>query len=297
MIIRYNNCPLCGSRDFSDAGMITDYSVSKEIFPVLHCNDCTLNFTQNIPDPGSIDKYYQSEDYISHTDTRKGFINSMYHRVRSHTLRSKRKTIVKLAGKDKGLLLDYGSGTGAFLNEMKTNGWEVTGLEPDPGAREKARELYGLEIKTPENLFQLPEAGFDVITLWHVLEHVHQLQETVAALQRALRPGGIILIAVPNYKSKDADIYKQFWAAWDIPRHLYHFSPKSIEVLLTKHGFAMKDMLPMWFDSFYVSMLSEKYKRGKDNIPMAVINGLRSNFNALFKKGSCSSQIYVASKR
>ena len=179
MITRYDHCPLCGSKDFSEVDLIKDYSVSKESFPVLHCRECELNFTQNIPDATNIGRYYQSEDYISHTDTRKGFINSMYHRVRNYTLVSKRKMVIKYARTEKGSLLDYGSGTGAFLNEMKTYGWDVTGLEPDPGAVEKAKELYGLELNSAEHLSELPDANFDVVTLWHVLEHVHSLHETL----------------------------------------------------------------------------------------------------------------------
>lgn len=293
MSIAYNSCPCCGKSAISYALSAKDHTVSKQEFEIWHCADCTARFTQNAPDKQEIGKYYQSEDYISHTDTKKGFINSLYHRVRNLTLASKQKLINKSTKLQKGRLLDIGAGTAAFLHKMKQSGWDVEGLEPDSLARENAKQLYGLDLKTSEQLFELPAQSFDAITMWHVLEHVHDLHEYVDQLKLLLKPEGRIFIAVPNYTSFDAGYYKHFWAAYDVPRHLYHFSPTSITQLLLRHGLQLKGIKAMWFDSFYVSMLSEKYKRGKQDLVAAVWNGSISNWKAVWNTEKCSSIIYI----
>ena len=240
--------------------------------------------------------YYKSEEYISHTDSQKGLINKLYRRVRKKTLANKARMIEKASGLKKGKLLDMGSGTGAFAHEMLRRGWEVTGLEPDPSARELAAKNYGLQLGGLENFQQLTQGSFDVITLWHVLEHVHDLHPYMKRLASLLNEKGRLFIAVPNYQSKDATIYQEFWAAYDVPRHLYHFSPRAMKILLEKHGLALITQKPMWYDSFYISMLSSKYKNGKTNLPLSFINGLRSNFHAMGNVEKCSSVIYIAGK-
>ncbi|MES1216258.1 MAG: class I SAM-dependent methyltransferase [Bacteroidota bacterium] len=294
--IHYNSCPVCSSSAIKNVFTVKDYTVSNKEFMVVECNDCSLRFTQDVPDADSIGAYYKSENYISHTDTSKGLVNSLYKKVRTRTLKQKRNLIEKVTGKKSGSLLDFGSGTGAFLNEMKTHGWNEAGLEPDSDARKVAKDLYGLQLKDTKTLFELPAASFDVITLWHVLEHVHDLQATVAQLKKLLAENGRLFIAVPNYTSLDAQTYKEYWAAYDVPRHLYHFSPKAMEVLINKHGAVIRDYKPMWFDSFYVSLLSSKYKNGKTNWIGSFWTGLRSNIAAISDKKKCSSLIYVISK-
>ena len=291
--IHYQYCAACGSEAIKPVLDVKDYTVSQQTFAIWHCDNCTLRFTQDIPGSGAIGKYYQSDNYISHSNTGKGFINRLYHIVRRFTLTSKKKLVEKSARKNTGQLLDIGAGTGAFAAFMQQHGWRVTGLEPDAGARAKARELHGISLLETDALFQLPEGSFDVITMWHVLEHVHALHEYLAQLKKLLKPGGILLIAVPNYTSADAVKYQQYWAAYDVPRHLYHFSPKSMRLLTEKHGMKVKQVLPMWFDSFYVSMLSEQYKNGKGNLPKAFLNGLQSNMAAMNDKEKCSSVIYL----
>lgn len=293
-MIVYNSCPVCGHQNIYKVLSVKDYTVSGEDFEIWECGNCTLRFTQNIPDAGNIGKYYQSEDYISHSDTKKGFINSLYHSVRKRTLQQKRKLVEGFTHKNSGNILDIGAGTGAFLNAMKMSGWNCTGTEPEETARNKAKELYGLDLKNAEALFSLPE-GFDAITMWHVLEHVHQLHEYITQLKALLKEDGKLFIAVPNYTSEDAKIYGEYWAAYDVPRHLYHFSPKSMKILLNEHGLELKNIKPMWFDSVYVSLLSEKYKTGKSNIVKAFMNGMKSNLKAFGDKSKCSSVIYIAS--
>ena len=269
---------------------------------IAECTNCQLRFTQDAPAIDSIAPYYKSEDYISHTNTSKGVVNRVYHWVRKRTISAKRKLVQQKTGKDKGTLLDVGSGTGFFVNEMNEHQWAVTGLEPDADARKIARELYGLELKDTSELFELPVAHFDAITLWHVLEHVHKLHEYVLQMKVLLAEKGKLFIAVPNYTAKDAAIYGEYWAAYDVPRHLYHFSPRSMALLMEMHGLKIKQYLPMWYDSFYISLMSSKYKNaGKSNAGKigwvsSMVNGLRSNLGALSDSKKCSSVIYVISK-
>lgn len=292
-MIIYNACPCCNSENIVKALSAKDRTVSNEEFEIWQCNACTARFTQNVPDKNEIEKYYQSEDYISHSDTKKGFINSLYHRVRKRTLHSKRKTVEKFTKLSTGKVLDIGAGTGAFLSTMDKAGWNVTGIEPDETARENAKKLYGLSLQTPQELFNLPPQSFDAITMWHVLEHVHELHEYMDQLKKLLKPTGCLFVAVPNYTCYDEKVYKEFWAAYDVPRHLYHFSPRSITQLLLQHGLQLKDIKPMWYDSIYVSMLSEKYKSGKNNFLKAGWTGSVSNWRALFNRETCSSLIYI----
>ena len=294
-MIVYRSCPNCGDKNISKVLSAKDYTVLGENFEIWECKNCTQRFTQNIPEVNDIGRYYQSENYISHSDTSKGFVNNLYHKVRKRTLVKKRKLIEEATGKTKGNILDVGAGTGAFLNTMKNAGWNCTGIEPDNNARKKALELYGLDLKESKELFLLPSKSFDAITLWHVLEHVHELHSYVEQLKNLLTTDGKLFIAVPNYTSADAKMYGEFWAAYDVPRHLYHFSPKAMKTLLNTHGLKVETMKPMWYDSVYVGLLSEKYKTGKSNPAKAFTNGMISNAETVFNKTKCSSLIYIAS--
>lgn len=242
-----------------------------------------------------IGNYYKAEAYVSHTDSKKGLINTAYHIVRNHTLRSKLNMVQRETGISKGLILDIGAGTGAFLQKMKEAGWQALGLEPDADARENAQKLHGLELIPSHEIYGL-STKFNAITMWHVLEHVHDLQGYVKKIKTLLAPDGKLFIAVPNYTSNDAGKYKENWAAYDVPRHLYHFSPQSLRQLFESNGYKLEKMLPMPFDSYYVSMLSEKIKNaGSQNLVQAMISGFRSNRNAGNEAGLYSSVIYVLS--
>ncbi|HEY1020226.1 MAG TPA: methyltransferase domain-containing protein [Sediminibacterium sp.] len=296
-LIHYAHCPICGSAAVYPALSAKDYTVSGEQFEIWHCDDCTGRFTQRVPVLADIGPYYQSSSYVSHSDTEKGLVNRLYHLVRNYTLKSKRRLVQEVTGKETGTLLDVGAGTGAFSHTMLLAGWDVTALEPDDTARQNAKNKYGLDLSSPDQLFSLPAHRFDAITMWHVLEHVHDLQGYLKQFHAILAPGGRLLIAVPNYTSYDAKVYGEYWAAYDVPRHLYHFSPKSMEILGRAHGFHLADTQAMWFDSFYVSMLSEQYRNGSANIFGAAWNGLLSNLKALFNRKKCSSVIYVFVKK
>jgi 2-polyprenyl-3-methyl-5-hydroxy-6-metoxy-1,4-benzoquinol methylase len=295
-MIHYTSCPICNSSSIQPQLSAKDHTVSQKLFEIWHCNKCSGSFTQDVPEQDKIGAYYASDNYISHSDTKKGIVNSLYHMVRKRTLVSKRKFVLHETGLQQGSILDIGCGTGAFLDTMKQGNWEITGLEPDDTARSKAAELYGIHPQEPGKLFELPAASFNAITMWHVLEHVHQLHAYIRQIESLLAPNGRLFVAVPNYTSADAATYKANWAAYDVPRHLYHFSPKSMEVLLSQHGLKILKVKPMWFDSFYVSMLSELYKNGKGNIVKAFFNGFMSNLKAGVNTKRCSSLIYVISR-
>jgi 2-polyprenyl-3-methyl-5-hydroxy-6-metoxy-1,4-benzoquinol methylase len=294
--IYFTHCPLCNSSSVFPVLSAKDYTVSGETFEVWHCDDCSNRFTQSIPSIEDIGPFYQSAAYVSHSDTKKGFVNSVYHIVRNYTLGAKKKLVQNLTAKKTGTLLDVGAGTGSFSHTMASAGWAITGLEPDSNAREVAQNKYGLSLLPADQLFALPENQFDLITLWHVLEHVHALHDYLKRFHDLLKPGGKIIIAVPNYTSKDAYFYKECWAAYDVPRHLYHFSPKGMEMVLKNSGFQMNSLRPMWFDSFYVAMLSEQYKAGSGNLPGAFWQGLLSNSKAFIDPKKGSSIIYAFEK-
>lgn len=293
--IHYTHCPVCNSNSIDPLLTVKDYSVSKEEFVVWQCAACSLRFTQDVPDEESIAPYYQSPGYISHSNTSKGLVNQLYQKVRQYTLGQKRQLIIRHTS-EKGRILDVGAGIGAFLSEMKKAGWEANGIEPDEGARTKAKDLYGLTLNKPEALYTLQPQSMDAITLWHVLEHVHQLHPYVEQLKKVVANDGKIFIAVPNYTSADAAAYRNYWAAYDVPRHLYHFSPLSINVLMQQHGLKVVAKKPMWFDSFYISLLSSNYHKGRISWIGAGINGLRSNMAALLNRDRCSSLIYIIEK-
>ena len=292
------NCPVCNHSNVQIAIESQDFSLTQTAFTVLHCVHCSLRFTSPAPNQDEIGQYYKFNDYISHTDTKEGWMNQLYHFVRSKTLADKTNWVQSLFTGHKGHLLDIGAGTGAFAHAMQQKAWKVTGLEPDAVTRDKAFEIHQLHLQSTDAIFDLPEHEFEVITMWHVLEHVHALKPYLNQCFKSLKYNGRLIIAVPNYTSFDARFYKKYWAAYDLPRHLYHFSPKSMSILLNEIGFEIVAIKPMWYDSFYVSLLSEKYKQsGKLGILIAGIIGLLSNLFALKDPSKASSVIYEVKKQ
>jgi 2-polyprenyl-3-methyl-5-hydroxy-6-metoxy-1,4-benzoquinol methylase len=268
-----------------------DHSVSKEEFCIVLCNACGFKFTNPRPKDADLGRYYKSEEYISHSDTKTGIVAKLYHFVRSYTLKKKIELLQQFVSR--GTILDYGCGTGGFLSVCAKSGWKPYGVEPDSGARKLA--LNG-STDVYSSLGDLVESKkdimFDAITLWHVLEHVPDLGLTLEFCKGRLCDNGVLVIALPNHMSLDARHYRAYWAAYDVPRHLYHFHEETVVALLNKHGFSLQKSLPMRFDSFYVSMLSEKYKNGRVKYLAAFLQGLRSNIGAR-SSGQYSSKIYV----
>ena len=267
---------------------VKDFSVSGESFSLLLNEEYQILKTHPQPTLDKLGSYYEFEDYISHTDGKRTLFEKMYHFIKRKAIRDKVKLINSYQPL-KGRILDIGAGTGDFLLECKNQNWEILGIEPNDKAKGIA---VGKGIKFGDTIEKLESNSFDVITMWHVLEHVPDVEHQVAELKRLLKPSGTIIIAVPNFKSYDAKYYKEFWAAYDVPRHLWHFSKTAIEKLFDKQNMNLEDIKPMWFDSFYVSLLSEKYKSGKMNFISGFFIGLISNVSGLFKK-EFSSHIYV----
>ncbi|MEO7801686.1 MAG: class I SAM-dependent methyltransferase, partial [Ginsengibacter sp.] len=216
-MITYSHCPVCNSEQIYKQLSAKDHTVSGEEFEIWECSNCSLRFTQNVPAKEDIGKYYQSENYVSHSESKRGVINRLYHLVRKRTLKSKQRLLEKYTELKTGKLLDIGAGTGAFLNTMQTAGWQIRGLEPDETARANALELYNIELLPSEELFAQVPVYYDAITMWHVLEHVHDLHDYITQIHKLLKPGGMAFIAVPNYTSSDAAHYQAEWAAYDVP--------------------------------------------------------------------------------
>ena len=267
---------------------VKDHSVSKKTFGLYHDEKLDLLVTFPKPTETELPQYYESDDYISHTDGKRSLFEKVYQFIKNIALKNKLELINNL-NPQKGKLLDIGAGTGDFLLVAKQNDWQITGIEPN----EKARNIaINKGISFIEKSELLEKHSFDVITMWHVLEHVSDLELQIKELKRLLKPSGTILIAVPNFNSYDAKYYGSYWAAFDVPRHLWHFSKTAIKLLFEKQNLHLQKVIPMKFDAFYVSLLSEKYRKGKMNLIKAFFVGLKSNI-----KGSqnleYSSHIYV----
>ncbi|MBD3583750.1 class I SAM-dependent methyltransferase [Flavobacterium selenitireducens] len=267
---------------------VKDYTVSNENFDLIRDEGLDMLFTHPKPEGEQLAAYYESDDYISHTDGKRSLFERVYQFVKSIALKNKLRLVNQLKTR-KGAILDIGAGTGDFLTVAKSDGWMVSAVEPSKKARSIAESKGILFTDTTETL---PESSFDVITMWHVLEHVPDPKWQLSELKRLLKPGGVIVIAVPNHKSYDAKVYGEFWAAYDVPRHLWHFSKTAIDKLAALANLKLVETLPMPFDAYYVSLLSEKYRSGSMNPIKAFANGLKSNIKAR-KSGEFSSLIYI----
>ena len=267
---------------------VKDHSVSKEIFDLYYDEELDMLITSPQPDLQNLGRYYESEDYISHTDNKRSLFEKAYHFVKNIALQNK-LNLINNQQPEKGKILDIGAGTGDFLLTAKNDGWETIGIEPSDRAKNIARQKG---ISFVEETSTLENHSLDVITMWHVLEHVPDLKLQIQELKRLLKPTGTLIVAVPNFKSYDAKHYGEFWAAFDVPIHFWHFSKKAIQSLFERVDMKLEKVLPMKFDSFYVSLLSEKYKTGKMNFIRAFFIGLRSNLKAASTK-EYSSHIYV----
>jgi 2-polyprenyl-3-methyl-5-hydroxy-6-metoxy-1,4-benzoquinol methylase len=294
-LISISFCPICNHNKFSQFLNCKDYTTSQETFILKKCDSCLFLLTSPRPDQDSSGGYYQSETYISHTGGGKSLIDRIYIIARKITLRWKRRVIQN--NSTGNTILDVGCGTGEFLMEMKLKGWNSSGVEPSSIARPSAEKK--IEKKIYKQLTEIKDTNFDVISLWHVLEHVYDLNETLQKLHLLLKESGTIFIAVPNHEAYDAQHYQAHWAGYDVPRHLWHFTKENMKTILQQNGFNLIKILPMHLDSFYVSLLSESYKfpRGAKtrNIINAILVGLKSNLKAK-KNLNFSSLIYIATR-
>lgn len=267
---------------------VKDYSVSQETFDLYHDEALDMLITHPQPSLDVLGKYYESADYISHTDSKRSIFEKAYHFVKNIALKNK-LTLINSYQPSKGLILDIGAGTGDFLTVAQNDGWKTVGVEPSDKAKAIAKSKG---VSFVENTSELESHIFDVISMWHVLEHVPNLDEQIKELKRLLKPSGTLIVAVPNFKSFDAKYYGNFWAAYDVPIHFWHFSKRAIQKLFAIENMKLVKVIPMKFDSFYVSLLSEKYKTGKMNFIKAFFIGLQSNWKAK-QKMEYSSHIYI----
>lgn len=296
-VITHTACPLCKESDIKKRFTCKDHFATGEEFDIYECPKCGFVFTQGIPDEEEIGRYYESQTYISHSNTKKGIVNKIYHLVRSIMLRRKVNLIEKLTLLKNGNLLDYGAGTGYFARAMEDAGWDVLAIEKSPGARELAKKEFDFEMFPESYLAQVEDKIFDVVTLWHVMEHIQDLDAFWKELDRIIDDTGIAVIAVPNCKSYDAKHYKENWAAYDVPRHLWHFTPATIMHWGKRHGFILEREYTMPFDGFYISMLSESYKGSSMHSIKGFLTGLKGWFAQWTRRDAGSSLIYVFRKR
>ena len=293
-MIEEKECPLCGSKELKKKLDCKDYSNTQETFTIDSCRHCDFTFTNPRPLDKNLDKYYKSENYISHTNSNTGFFNFIYQNIRKHTTEKKCKLIKMLISK--GSLLDVGCGTGEFLHTCKNAGYNVVGIEPAKIARDQAIDNYKLNVSAKTDLNQFDKNEFDIITMWHVLEHVTDINSYLEKIHKILKHKGKIVVAVPNHKSWDAKYFGSYWAAWDVPIHVSHFTENTIKRFFKKFGYSHYKTKPMYYDSFYVSLLSNEYLNGRKNYIKSFLLGLASNVYAFFSKNGYSSQIYIFEK-
>jgi 2-polyprenyl-3-methyl-5-hydroxy-6-metoxy-1,4-benzoquinol methylase len=289
-------CPICKSASISLFKEIKDHSISKEQFTLKRCNSCDFVFTSNPPQESQAGPYYQSEDYISHSNTNKDLISKVYKIVRSFMFGVKERMIHSYSSGKR--VLDYGSGTGFFLNYLKEKGYQVQGVEIDDKARNFAKTNFGLSVHTPNELLSSTQTEqFDAISLWHVLEHLYDPLKYLQKFNTLLTQKGVLIIAVPNLQSFDAQYFKTYWAAYDVPRHLWHFSPSTLAHLAGQAGFDCVTHKRLPFDPFYNALLSAKYQGGLFWMPKGFILGLISFLQSLVDIKRSSSVVYILKKK
>lgn len=295
-MVHHETCPLCLSGKIAVKFGCTDHFISREIFQIAQCSDCGFQFTQDYPDEKEIARYYDSEEYVSHSNTSKGFVNSLYQLARRYMLRRKLAIVQQVSGLKTGQLLDIGSGTGHFADTMKKGGWQVRGIEINEKAREFSRSHFGLDVISPDKISSINTESFDCITLWHVLEHFHDPFKYASEIVRLLKPGGVCIVALPNSSSFDAEHYGRFWAAYDVPRHQWHFNPATFRQFAEKTGFELKEIRNLPLDVFYISALSEKYKKSSLSFLKGVTRAKFYAIRSFFNKERSSSVIYILKK-
>jgi 2-polyprenyl-3-methyl-5-hydroxy-6-metoxy-1,4-benzoquinol methylase len=296
-MVHFDNCPLCHSGDITEYLQTADHFLTGEKFSLVKCSRCGFLFTQDHPETEETGKYYESSGYISHNDSAEGISAFIYRVAREFMLKRKKKLICNSSGLNKGSLLDIGSGTGHFLSVMKKGGWQVKGIEINEKAREFSAAEFGLEVISPDKIGSMPSANYDAITLWHVLEHFQDPFSYASEIARMLKPGGVCLIALPNSGSYDANHYKEFWAAYDVPRHLWHFAPETFKLFAGKNGFSICSVRALPLDVFYISILSEKYRKIWLSFIPGIIKGMWFFLLSLFKMKRSSSLIYLLQKK
>lgn len=293
-----NKCPWCNSEKNSKFLELKDYFLTQEDFTIFECNECKLLFTSPCPSQDKIGDYYKSEDYLSHNESKKGIVPAIYNFVKKINIKNKFNIAIncQLPTANCQSILDIGCGVGDFLNYAKERNCKITGIEPSEDARKIAEKKLNTKIFSPEELQNLPDESFDIVTMWHVLEHVADLKTEIYHLERIVKKNGKLVLALPNYKSFDAEYYKDKWAAYDVPRHLNHFSRTSIKNIFNETTLQIIDIKPLEWDSYYISMLSEQYLKHSNSFIKGILTGCKSNRKAR-KSGEYSSLVYIFNKK
>ena len=288
------NCPWCDSDKTQMQLWVKDLFLTQEAFEIHECMKCGLLFTEPRPKPEEIGKYYQSDEYYSHKENKQGFIPRIYESVKKVNL--KRKVNMATDGLQVGKMLEIGCGVGDFIQEMEQHGWNCTGIEPSNDAKAIAEKRVKAKLYDPQEIGTLPDESFDLVTMWHVLEHVDNLKEEIGHLQRLLKKGGRLVLALPNFKSHDAQYYKEYWAAYDVPRHLNHFCRASINNIFKNTELKQRKTDKLVWDAYYISYMSEKYENHTLPLLKGVWRGFVSN-NKARKSGEWSSLVYVLERQ
>lgn len=295
-MVHLDKCPVCLSDRITLYLKTFDRLHSGEEFSLFRCQACNFIFTQDHPDEKEAGKYYESDDYIAHNDRAGGAYNKIYLIIRSIMIKRKKRMVRKITYLKSGNLLDVGSGTGYFAGVMKRAGWNVTCIEPNKRARDFAAEVFNLNMISYDQTTSLPDSCFDCITLWHVLEHLHNPYDYIATLKKLLKPSGIMMVALPNSNSLDSHHYVHNWAAWDTPRHLWHFNPDNFRLFSGKAGLHISEVKSLPFDVFYISILSERNRGTAFPLIKGMIKGLLFTMRTFFRKDKSSSQVFVLHK-
>lgn len=295
-MVHHDRCHLCSSGVLNTRFACTDHFVSHGKFMIASCTECGFTFTLDHPDENEVGRYYESEEYISHSDTSKGLVNRLYRLARNFMLKRKVQLVKKTTGKKTGNILDIGSGTGYFANAVKLEGWRVEGIEINQKARSFSKNEFQLDVYDPAEISKLRTGNYDCITLWHVLEHFHDPDGYMREIHRLLKPDGRCIIALPNSGSFDAEYFREYWAAWDVPRHLWHFTPETFRKYCEKSMFELINIRPLPLDVFYISILSEKYKGSKISFLRGILIGKWFFIKTLFIKDKASSLVYTLKK-
>lgn len=291
-LLEIKNCPLCSGNVLAPYLDTKDYFYTQELFSLVQCEQCSFVFTN--PVPAIPNKYYETPDYLSHNTKNNGIFGGLYSIIRKINIKRKFRLVTRYCSS--GTMLDIGCGTGELLHFFATNDWVVTGVEPNVTAREFAIKNYNLNVLNENELDNLGSGAYDVISMWHVLEHVPDLHKRLSQINRLLKVGGTVFIALPNLASPDSKKYQKYWSALDVPRHLYHFTQDTFVKLISKHNMKLIHAEPMKFDAYYVSLLSEKYLKNPLYFLSAIYNGYISNLKAKLRN-NYSSMIFVVKKQ
>lgn len=294
--IEIKACIVCGSTDHQTELLVTDWLVTQEKFNVKRCNKCLFRFTANPPSAEAAGKYYETEEYVEHSDNNDGFINKLYHFGRKWMMKYKLSLIQNLQTGNR--LLDVGSGAGYFLNFMQQSGYAVEGVEISEKAVKGCKDKYNIDAYHPSRLIgNKIEINVDIITLWHVFEHVYEYDEYFNSFSKLLSKDGRLIIAMPNYKCLEEKIYRTHWNGYDTPRHLWHFTPETFKKFAADRGFEIVKMKSLPLDPFYNSMISASYKKSFTLLPITLLNGILSSILSSISLKHSSSIVYILKKK